>query len=70
MAEKRLEVGKVGLGGLIRDCVEDVNAWQRGGNTILGTVMLFVPMACRNDSDEGRLRFRFFCPAQKHRFSG
>jgi triphosphoribosyl-dephospho-CoA synthase len=45
VAEKRLEVGKVGLGELIRDCAVDVNAWQKGGNTILGTVMLFVPIA-------------------------
>jgi triphosphoribosyl-dephospho-CoA synthase len=45
VAEKRLEVGEVGLGELIRDCAVDVNAWQRGGNTILGTVMLFVPIA-------------------------
>lgn len=45
VAEKRLEVGKVGLGELIRDCAADVNAWQNGGNTILGTVMLFVPIA-------------------------
>jgi triphosphoribosyl-dephospho-CoA synthase len=45
VAEKRLEVGKVGLGELIRDCALDVNAWQKGGNTILGTVMLFVPIA-------------------------
>jgi triphosphoribosyl-dephospho-CoA synthase len=45
VAEKRLEVGKVGLGQLIKDCAVDVNAWQRGGNTILGTVMLFVPTA-------------------------
>ncbi len=45
VAESRLEVGKVGVGGLIKDCAMDVNAWQRGGNTILGTVMLFVPIA-------------------------
>jgi triphosphoribosyl-dephospho-CoA synthase len=45
VAEKRLEVGKVGLGELIKDCALDVNAWQKGGNTILGTVMLFVPIA-------------------------
>ena len=45
VAEKRLEVGKVGLGELIKDCTLDVNAWQKGGNTILGTVMLFVPIA-------------------------
>jgi triphosphoribosyl-dephospho-CoA synthase len=45
VAEKRLEVGEVGLGQLIKDCAVDVNGWQRGGNTILGTVMLFVPIA-------------------------
>jgi triphosphoribosyl-dephospho-CoA synthase len=45
VAEKRLEVGKVGLGKLIKDCTVDVSAWQKGGNTILGTVMLFVPIA-------------------------
>lgn len=43
--EKRLEIGKVGLGELIKTCAVDVNAWQKGGNTILGTVMLFVPIA-------------------------
>jgi len=45
VAEKRLEVGKVGLGELIKDCTADINAWQKGGNTILGTVMLFIPIA-------------------------
>ena len=45
VAEKRLEVGEVGLGELIKTCAVDVNGWQRGGNTILGTVMLFVPIA-------------------------
>ena len=45
VAEKRLEVGKVGLGQLIKACVADINSWQKGGNTILGTVMLFVPIA-------------------------
>ncbi len=45
VSEKRLEVGKVGMGQLIKDCTIDVNAWQKGGNTILGTVMLFVPLA-------------------------
>jgi triphosphoribosyl-dephospho-CoA synthase len=45
VGEKKLDVGKVGLGQLIKDCAVDVNAWQKGGNTILGTVMLFVPIA-------------------------
>ena len=45
VAEKRIDVGKVGLGKLIKDCIVDVDAWQKGGNTILGTVMLFIPIA-------------------------
>jgi triphosphoribosyl-dephospho-CoA synthase len=45
VAKKRLKVGNVGLGQLIKDCAVDINFWQRGGNTILGTVMLFVPIA-------------------------
>jgi triphosphoribosyl-dephospho-CoA synthase len=45
VAEKRLEVSMVGMGKLIKECAIDVDAWQKGGNTILGTVMLFVPIA-------------------------
>jgi len=40
-----LQVSDVGVGRIIRDCVADVNAWQRGGNTLVGTVILFVPIA-------------------------
>jgi triphosphoribosyl-dephospho-CoA synthase len=43
--EERLEVGKVGVGELIKVCATDVATWQRGGNTILGTIMLLVPFA-------------------------
>lgn len=45
VAEGRLEVGMVGLGGLVKACAVEVAGWQRGGNTILGTVMLLVPVA-------------------------
>jgi triphosphoribosyl-dephospho-CoA synthase len=43
--ESNVGIDKVGLGHLIKTCTSDVKAWQRGGNTILGTIMLFVPMA-------------------------
>ena len=43
--ENKLGISEVGLGNLIKTCVSDVNAWQRGGNTILGTIMLLVPIA-------------------------
>ncbi len=45
VANGRLELGKVGVGQLIRDCVADIDAWQKGGNTLIGTVMLFIPIA-------------------------
>jgi triphosphoribosyl-dephospho-CoA synthase len=47
IAVSRGEIGlsDVGLGGVIKDCVADINTWQSGGNTLLGTVILFVPIA-------------------------
>jgi triphosphoribosyl-dephospho-CoA synthase len=45
VAEKKLSVNDVGMGQIIKQCVTDINAWQKGGNTLLGTVILFVPMA-------------------------
>lgn len=45
VACSKLEIGKVGLGQLIRDCVAAIDAWQTGGNTLLGTVILFIPIA-------------------------
>lgn len=43
--KSKLNISQVGIGGIIKDCTEDINAWQKGGNTLLGTVMLFVPIA-------------------------
>jgi triphosphoribosyl-dephospho-CoA synthase len=45
VAEKKLSVNDVGMGQIIKQCIADINAWQKGGNTLLGTVILFVPMA-------------------------
>ncbi|MCW3994251.1 MAG: triphosphoribosyl-dephospho-CoA synthase [Candidatus Bathyarchaeota archaeon] len=51
-AERGVEVSRgeilvsdVGLGRIIKDCVADINCWQRGGNTLLGTVILLSPIA-------------------------
>jgi triphosphoribosyl-dephospho-CoA synthase len=41
----KLNVSEVGVGQLMKTCVADIDAWQRGGNTLLGTVMLFIPLA-------------------------
>ena len=45
VAEKKLGISEVCLGQLIKNCASGVNSWQRGGNTILGTIMLFMPIA-------------------------
>lgn len=39
------ELNKVGVGQLIRDCVANIDAWQNGGNTLIGTIILFIPIA-------------------------
>jgi triphosphoribosyl-dephospho-CoA synthase len=45
VSKGEMGVEEVGVGKIIRDCVAGVSAWQSGGNTLLGTVMLFVPLA-------------------------
>ncbi len=45
VAEGKLKISEAGMGQLMKDCVADIDAWQTGGNTLLGTVMLFVPLA-------------------------
>jgi len=47
VAVSRGEIGfsDVGVGQIIKNCVADISSWQRGGNTLLGTVILFSPLA-------------------------
>jgi triphosphoribosyl-dephospho-CoA synthase len=45
VAEGKKKIDEVGLGQLIKDCVADIAAWQTGGNTLLGTIILFMPIA-------------------------
>jgi triphosphoribosyl-dephospho-CoA synthase len=45
VSNHKLRVSNVGMGQIIKKIVADVNAWQKGGNTLLGTVILFVPIA-------------------------
>jgi triphosphoribosyl-dephospho-CoA synthase len=40
-----IRVSDVGLGRIIKGCVTDINRWQRGGNTLLGTIILLSPVA-------------------------
>jgi triphosphoribosyl-dephospho-CoA synthase len=45
ISKGEISASGVGLGQIIRDCVANVSAWQRGGNTLLGTIILFMPLA-------------------------
>ena len=61
----KLHINEVGMGQLMKNCVADIGAWQKGGNTLLGTVMLFIPLAVaagmtpmKNDSEFDLPRLR------------
>jgi triphosphoribosyl-dephospho-CoA synthase len=41
----KINISDVGLGRIIKDCVADIDVWQGGGNTLLGTVILLSPIA-------------------------
>jgi triphosphoribosyl-dephospho-CoA synthase len=41
----KMSVNDIGLGRIIKDCVADINSWQHGGNTLLGTIILLSPIA-------------------------
>lgn len=43
--EGKLSIEKLGIGKIIKDCIFDISAWQKGGNTLLGAVLLCVPIA-------------------------
>jgi triphosphoribosyl-dephospho-CoA synthase len=45
VSEDRIDPSNVGVGQFIKSCVADINAWQHGGNTLLGTVILLSPIA-------------------------
>jgi triphosphoribosyl-dephospho-CoA synthase len=45
VSKGEIGIGEVGVGGIIRNCIADVSAWQSGGNTLLGTIILLSPMA-------------------------
>jgi len=45
VANGKMKISEVNMGQLMKTCVADIDASQHGGNTLLGTVMLFIPMA-------------------------
>ena len=57
--DKKLRVNDVGMGEIIKNCVVDIEAWQKGGNTLLGTVIMFVPIAVAAGMTPTRENFDF-----------
>ncbi len=45
VSNRELRISDAGIGELIKNCTADIDVWQRGGNTLIGTTMLFVPLA-------------------------
>ncbi len=43
--EGKIEPNDIGLGETVKDAVMNINAWQHGSNTLLGTVLLLSPIA-------------------------
>lgn len=43
--EGNLPIESVGIGKIIQNCVSNIGRWQKGGNTLLGAVILCVPIA-------------------------
>ena len=68
VAEGKLKIDERRYGQLIKDCVADIDAWQSGGNTLLGTVMLFIPLGCGcwHDAHQRERRLRHCQTSGKH----
>ncbi|MFW6117512.1 MAG: triphosphoribosyl-dephospho-CoA synthase, partial [Thermoproteota archaeon] len=59
VAEGQIGVGEVGLGRIIKGCVEDIDNWQTGGNTLLGAVILLSPMAVAAGMTPAEYQYNF-----------
>ena len=45
VSARKLFPSEVKVGEIIKQCVADIAQWQKGGNTLLGTIMLFIPLS-------------------------
>jgi len=43
--DEKLRLGEIAVGKAIKTAVNDVSKWQHGGNTILGSIILLMPIA-------------------------
>ena len=42
---RKIEPNEISIGEIIKDTIVSINAWQHGGNTLLGAVLLLSPIA-------------------------
>lgn len=45
VSKRTIQPEQIGIGAIIKEAVMNINAWQNGGNTLLGTVLLLSPIA-------------------------
>ncbi|MBS7637658.1 triphosphoribosyl-dephospho-CoA synthase [Candidatus Bathyarchaeota archaeon] len=45
VAKGRLDISRIGVGGLVRKAISDISESHKGGNTHLGICLMFVPLA-------------------------
>jgi triphosphoribosyl-dephospho-CoA synthase len=45
VSDRTIQLNELGVGEIIKNAVASANAWQHGGNTLLGTVLLLSPIA-------------------------
>jgi triphosphoribosyl-dephospho-CoA synthase len=45
LSKEAIQPQQIGIGKLVKEAVIEVNAWQNGGNTLLGTILLLSPIA-------------------------
>ena len=45
VSKRAIQPEQIGIGGIMKEAVMNINAWQNGGNTLLGTVLLLSPIA-------------------------
>jgi len=41
----KIDLNEIGVGEIIKDAVVNIDAWQHGGNTLLGAILLLSPIA-------------------------
>lgn len=52
-SENKVSANDLGIGQLIKCSVKEMLAWQNGGNTLLGTIILLIPMAAAAGASMG-----------------